>query len=128
MTDTSEMKFKVRNANGSFHICFLLPCSSSTSRACVGQTPIPRWGRLILQTSTQAHDHNLLQTDSKKELNIVFEFYEKLAVCEDEEVKNLLQVTLLENLMDNKELYKKAEKYMRTNTKSICKLIEQYLK
>lgn len=71
--------------------------------------------------------NNLLQNDSKKELNIVFDFYEKMAMCEDDEVKNLLQVTLLENLMVNKELYKKAEKYMHTNTKLICKSIEKYL-
>lgn len=72
--------------------------------------------------------NDLLQNDSENELKSVFDFYEKLAVCEDDEVKNLLQVTLLENLMDNKKLYKKAEKYMHTNTRLICKSIEKYLK
>ena len=72
--------------------------------------------------------NSLLEADSENELNRVFDFYEKMAVCEDEEVKNLLQVTLLENLFDNKSLYKKAVKYMHASTRAICKSIEEYMR
>ncbi len=59
--------------------------------------------------------------------NKIFGFYEKLAKSNDEEVRNLLQVTLLEYLWDDYDLYSGAIKYMGINTKSINEEIKKYL-
>lgn len=82
---------------------------------------------VLLENVLCPYVNSLLDNDSQDELKYVFDFYENMALSEDEEVKNLLQVTLIENLID-KGLYKKAEKYMHTNTKAVCKSVENYLR
>lgn len=59
--------------------------------------------------------------------NRIFAFYEKLAASNDEEVKNLLQVTLLEYLWDDYDVYLVANKCMGVNTKRINEEIKKYL-
>jgi len=58
----------------------------------------------------------------------VFDFFEELANSNDEEVKNLLQVTILEALWDEKDLYEKACKHMLISTKQINKRIGDYFR
>jgi len=64
--------------------------------------------------------------DSKMILRI-FDFYEEMAQSEDEEVNNLLQVTLLEYLWDEKEIYRKALDYMLPATRRVNACIKEYL-
>lgn len=59
--------------------------------------------------------------------NKIFAFYEKLAASNDEEVRNLLQVTLLEYLWDDYDVYLVANKCMGINTKKINEEIKKYL-
>jgi len=58
----------------------------------------------------------------------VFEFFEELATSGDEEVRNLLQVTLLEALWDEKELLHKACGYMKPETRRINDEIGTYFR
>jgi hypothetical protein len=53
----------------------------------------------------------------------VFDFYEEMAICEDNRVRNVLQVTLLEYLWDEKTTYENALKYMGNETAKINKEI-----
>ena len=57
----------------------------------------------------------------------IFDFYEQLAEYGDDEVKNLLQVTLLEYLWDDHTVYTRAIEMMGECTKLINKEIEKYL-
>lgn len=58
----------------------------------------------------------------------VFSFFELLACSEDEEVRNLLQVTLLEALWEDKLIYDRALQYMHSSTKILNSTIGDYLK
>ena len=69
----------------------------------------------------------LLDEKDVKTINKIFAFYEEMAKCCDEEVRNLLQVTLLEYLWDEKIIFQRAEKYMLPETKKINDLIGEYL-
>lgn len=59
--------------------------------------------------------------------NKIFEFYEYLASSNDDDVKNLLQVTLLEYLWDDYDVYSAAIKFMGFNTKIVNEEIKKYL-
>lgn len=69
----------------------------------------------------------LRQYDNKLLLKKIFDFYELLAEYGDEEVKNLLQVTLLEYLWDDREVYSRGLKMMGENTRKINQNISSYL-
>ena len=49
----------------------------------------------------------------------IFDFYEYLATEGDREIKNLIQVTLLEVLWDDVQIYKRALSFMGSNTLEI---------
>ena len=57
----------------------------------------------------------------------IFDFYEYLADEGDENVKNLLQVTLLEYLWDDPHIYKTAVSHMGESTRKINAEIASYL-
>ena len=57
----------------------------------------------------------------------VFAFLEKMALSEDREVRNLLQVTVLEYLRSWHLLQSKAEKLMLPETKKIFEYVKSYL-
>lgn len=57
----------------------------------------------------------------------IFEFYEELAVSNDEEVQNLLQVSLLEPLYDNKRSYAGALLFMGDKTRVLFESCAEYL-
>lgn len=64
--------------------------------------------------------HQLLVENSEIEkIKNIFSFYERMAVCKDEEVQNLLEVALLEYLWTNKDIREIAISYMHSNTKKI---------
>ena len=70
---------------------------------------------------------DLFRFDSdSSELHRVFVYFELLACSDDEEVRNLLQVTLLEPLWCNKDIYIRAQKYMHKMTKQINNQIKSY--
>ena len=72
---------------------------------------------------------NLLRDEKNPvELHQVFSFFEDIAQSEDEETRNLLQVTILESLWDEKEIYEKSQNYMFPATKQINNLIGTYLR
>ena len=73
----------------------------------------------------------LLRSPSKDDTLLagrIFEFYERLAESGDEETKNLLQVTLLEYLWDDCEVYSRAVEMMREGTQLINQNIGSYLR
>jgi len=71
----------------------------------------------------------LLREDiNQQQIEKIFEFYEELASCEDEDVRNLLQVSLLEYLWDKEFVYKNALKNMLPNTRAINSEIASYLR
>lgn len=67
------------------------------------------------------------KSENKKLVNKIFCFYENLAENGDSEVKNLLQVSLLEPLWDCKESYDGAQSFMGVKTKLIFNNISSYL-
>jgi len=60
-------------------------------------------------------------------LHRIFEMYEDFAVTGDEEVQNLLQVTLLEYLWDEKITYERATEIMGIETRAIWECIHEYI-
>ncbi len=70
----------------------------------------------------------LLKHQDQQMIKRIFEFYEELANSNDMEVKNLLQVTLLEYLWDDPIIYNNAIKHMLTETKNINDQIGEYLR
>ena len=70
----------------------------------------------------------LIENQNVVMISKVFDFYEELAQSNDEEVTNLLQVTLLEYLWDDKIVFERACQYMRPKTRQINNLIGDYLK
>ncbi len=57
----------------------------------------------------------------------IFDFFEYLAVNGDEEVRNMLQVSLLENLWDTKSIYENSLSFMKPKTRLINDRIISYL-
>ena len=57
----------------------------------------------------------------------VFAFLEDIAASEDQEVKNLLQVTVLEYLRSWYQLQNEAEKFMLPETMKLFDIVKEYL-
>lgn len=70
----------------------------------------------------------LLNDDKKNEekLNEIFNFLEKMAVEGDSRVKDLLSVTILARLGDDRNLLEKSYKFMGRNTRKASAEIEEY--
>ena len=60
-------------------------------------------------------------------LHRIFGMYEDMAVTGDKEVQNLLQVTLLEYLWDEKITYERALEIMGIGTRAIWEYIHEYI-
>lgn len=70
----------------------------------------------------------LLQTENDTQaLQEVFEFYEELATSDDEKVQNLLQVTLLEVLWDEKVILEEAYTHMLPETRKANERIREHI-
>jgi len=70
----------------------------------------------------------LLQDCDTMLIERVFDFFEEMANCDDEEVRNLLQVTILEYLWSDYEMLSCAHKYMHARTRKICDEIQAYFR
>ena len=73
---------------------------------------------------------NLLKNEKYKQdaqLNKIFEMYEQFAIDGDIETQNLLQVTLLEYLWDEKITFDRALEMMGEKTKEIWQYIYDYI-
>lgn len=89
---------------------------------CYRPGPHVLYGNILNPNVKKILEHE----EDQAALKQIFSFYEELAISEDEEVRNLLQVTLLEALWDERTTYKKACKYMQPMTKLINLLIYDY--
>ena len=69
----------------------------------------------------------LREGNDEEQIKKVFSYYEEMADCNDDYVKNLLQVTLLEYLWDEKTVFDRAHKYMQPKTREINNNIKDFL-
>lgn len=70
----------------------------------------------------------LRENSDCQQIRKVFPFYEEMASSEDVEVKNLLQITLLEYLWDEKLVFRNALENMQLKTRIMNSDIGAYLK
>ena len=90
---------------------------------CYKPGPHVLYGNVFNRTVSE-----LLEKDNDKALiRRIFDFYEEMAQSQDIEINNLLQVTLLEYLWDEKKIYERACAYMLPATKRINDCIKVYL-
>ncbi|MBQ6877895.1 MAG: hypothetical protein IJO22_05790 [Oscillospiraceae bacterium] len=71
---------------------------------------------------------NILLSGNTEEINFIFLFLENMANSRDDEVRNLLQVSVLESLMSDKQTFVLLKKNMGESTFSIYEDILKYLK
>ena len=72
---------------------------------------------------------NLLNDDDSKKLEKAFDYFEKMASSDSTDITEVLEFTVIENLVSNgKTIYDKAKTYMNDTMLACCNRIEQYLK
>jgi len=64
---------------------------------------------------------------NKDELQHAFAYLEKLANDEDADVQNVIQVTVMEQLGDDKKILRKSYKYMGKRTRQLSDLAEKMI-
>ena len=57
-----------------------------------------------------------------------FEFFEEMSNCSDNEVKNLVQVSILESLWGDYSVLNTAHKYMHPQTRKLCDELQKWFK
>lgn len=67
-----------------------------------------------------------LQKEEREKLVKLFDFFEKMAVAGDEYVRELLSVTILERIGDDKDILSIAHKYMGKETRKDSDEIEKF--
>lgn len=71
---------------------------------------------------------DLLNNDESNKLKRAFEYFERMASSDSADVTEVLEFTVIENLMSNGQtVYDKAKQYMGTNMIECCKRAEQFL-
>ena len=71
---------------------------------------------------------DLLNNDESDKLKRAFEYFERMASSDSADVTEVLEFTVIENLMSNGQtVYDKAKQYMVTNMIECCKRAEQFL-
>ena len=70
----------------------------------------------------------LYENTDQQMISRIFAFYEEMALSDDIEIRNMLQVTLLEYLWDDFVVFTNAMVYMLPETKRINEMIGEYLK
>jgi len=70
----------------------------------------------------------LRENTDKHQIKKIFSFYEEMAACDDVHVRDLLQVTLLEYLWDEKTVFTNALNYMQPKTHVINDAIRSYIR
>jgi len=82
------------------------------------------------------HDYSAVRTRREKKAAFknadllivkIFDFYEELAQSEDEEIRSLLQVSLLEPLYSNKSAYSGSRLFMGGKTTALFDEVGEYL-
>ncbi|WP_078410737.1 DUF7674 family protein [Priestia abyssalis] len=77
----------------------------------------------------ECNDHFIKLIEEEKEISkieLLFDFFERMAIQGDDYVKELLSVTILEKLGDSKSVLKTAYKYMGPETKKASDEIEKF--
>lgn len=69
----------------------------------------------------------LIKTDDTALIKRLFQFMEKMSVSKDVKVQEVLGVTILEGLGDDRKILKKARKFMRPETLKMSHEIEKGL-
>jgi hypothetical protein len=71
---------------------------------------------------------DLLNNDESDKLKRAFEYFEHMASSDSADVTEVLEFTVIENLMSNGQtVYDEAKQYMGTNMIECCKRAEQFL-
>ena len=60
------------------------------------------------------------------QIQLLFDTFEEMAVCDDINVRDLLQVGFLEQLYSSKDLLTTAYKYMHPQTEVLCRELKEY--
>ena len=70
---------------------------------------------------------HIVQHNKMLEINKVFSFLEKMAVCDDVRIKEVLDFTVLEQLTDEgHDTLRQCKQYMKENTLKHCEEVEKY--
>ena len=70
---------------------------------------------------------HIVQNKKMPEINKVFSFLESMAICEDVNVKEVLDFTVLEQLVDEgQNILEQCKQYMKKNTLEHCEEVEKY--
>ena len=71
---------------------------------------------------------HIVQNNKILEINKVFSFLEKMAICEDTKIKEVLDFTVLEQLADEgHDTFGQCKQYMKKNTLKHCEEVEKYI-
>lgn len=81
------------------------------------------WGIALYPCIIQLFDD---KETNKNLLKKVFDFFEKMAQCEDERVRELLMYGILEELGDDKNILENSRIFMREKTKVLSECIESF--
>ena len=69
----------------------------------------------------------IVQNNKMLEINKVFSFLENMAICEDIKIKEVLDFTVLEQLVDEgQDILEQCKQYMKKNTLKHCEEVEKY--
>lgn len=69
----------------------------------------------------------IVQNNKILEINKVFSFLENMAICEDVKIKEVLDFTVLEQLVDERQdVLGQCKQYMKKNTLEHCEEVEKY--
>ncbi len=69
----------------------------------------------------------IVQNNKILEINKVFSFLENMAICEDIKIKEVLDFTVLEQLVDERQdVLGQCKQYMKKNTLEHCEEVEKY--
>ena len=70
---------------------------------------------------------HIVQNNRLLEINKVFSFLENMAICDDAKIKEVLDFTVLEQLVDEgHDILGQCKQYMGKNTLMHCEEIEKY--
>ena len=69
----------------------------------------------------------IVQNNKMLVINKVFSFLENMAICEDVKIKEVLDFTVLEQLVDERQdVLEQCKQYMKKHTLEHCEEVEKY--
>lgn len=70
----------------------------------------------------------LIRSNDHMKLKIAFDYFEQMALSQSNDITEVLEFTIIENLMSNgKDIFYNAKKYMGKETLKYCTNAEKYL-